>query len=253
MSGVLEIRGLRAAINGKEILKGVDLSLPRGEVHAVMGPNGSGKSTLSNVVMGHPAYQVTGGDVLLDGESILKMAPDERARKGLFLSFQYPTAIPGVKVTGFLKTVLKNIRGEEQPVREFRKEVKEGMELLRMDPAFQARYVNDGFSGGEKKRLEILQMLLIRPRVALLDETDSGLDIDALRTVSQGIESLRGPDRSMILITHYQRILNHVRPDRVHVFADGRMILSGGIELAERLEEEGYDTILADAGVFVRK
>lgn len=245
MTAILEIKDLRVSVAGREILKGVSLTINPGEVHAVMGPNGSGKSTLSNAIMGHPNYEITGGEILLDGRSILSMPPDERARAGLFLCFQYPTSIPGVTVQNFLRTVLKNIRGADVPVKQFRGELKDAMARLEMDPAFAARYVNDGFSGGEKKRHEILQMMLMQPRMALLDETDSGLDIDALRIIATGIESMRGPERSMLLITHYQRILNYLTVDRVHVFVDGSIFHSGGRELAERLEREGYDWVRA--------
>ncbi len=245
---MLEITDLVVSVNNLEIIKGLNLRLPAGEIHAIMGPNGSGKSTLSNTIMGHPNYRVVSGDIRFAGESILGKSPDERARLGIFLSFQYPTSIPGVTVNNFLKTVLKNIRGQEVPLKEFRAEVKAAMEALRMDPDFLRRYVNDGFSGGEKKRHEILQMSLMRPKLAILDETDSGLDIDALRVIAEGIERLRDPARSMLVITHYQRILNYLTIDRVHVFQDGRIIHTGGRELAERLEREGYDRIIAEAG-----
>ena len=247
MKLMLEIKDLHVSVEDKEILKGVNLSVPEGEVHTIMGPNGSGKSTLSNTIMGHPKYKVTSGDIILRGESILPTSTDERARKGLFLCFQYPTSIPGVTMTNFLRTILKNIRGEDITPKAFRAELKEAMAGLEMDPAFMARYVNEGFSGGEKKRHEILQMSLIKPAMALLDETDSGLDIDALRIIATGIEKLRAPDRSMLLITHYQRILNYLTLDQVHVFMDGRIIRSGGRELAEKLELEGYDWIKEEA------
>ena len=244
---MLEIKDLHVSIDDKEILKGVNVIVPAGEVHAVMGPNGSGKSTLSNTIMGHPSYTVTRGDILLEGKSVLDMLPDERARAGLFLSFQYPTAIPGVTVMNFLRTILKNIRGKDVPIKAFRAELKAAMEELEMDSAFTGRFVNEGFSGGEKKRHEILQMKLMQPRMALLDETDSGLDIDALRIIATGIEHMRAPDRSMLLITHYQRILDYLTLDRVHVFLDGRIVQSGGRELAEKLEKEGYDWVKAEA------
>ncbi|MGQ9524800.1 MAG: Fe-S cluster assembly ATPase SufC [Armatimonadota bacterium] len=248
-SPVLEVRDLHVAINGKPILKGVNLTVHGGEVHALMGPNGSGKSTLSYALMGHPAYTVTDGNILVDGQSVLELGPDERAKLGLFLAFQYPVAIPGVSVANFLRTALRAVRGSEVPVREFRRILKEKMDLLGMDGSFAGRYVNDGFSGGEKKRLEILQMAMLQPAVAVLDETDSGLDIDALRTVAEGINRLSGPHMGVLLITHYQRILNHVRPDHVHVLVDGRIIKSGGSDLAHELEAQGYDWLLREAGV----
>lgn len=241
---LLEIKGLEASIEGKEILKGVNLSIPPGEIHAIMGPNGSGKSTLSYVLMGHPKYTITGGDIRLDGKSVLAMKPDERARAGMFLCFQYPTSIPGVTMPNYLRNVLKNIRGADVPIKEFRKEVQDSMRNLSMREDFLKRYVNDGFSGGEKKRNEILQMALMKPRVAILDEVDSGLDIDALRIIAENLQAMRSPDRSMLLITHYQRILNYLTLDKVHVFAEGRIITSGGRELAERLEKEGYEAVI---------
>lgn len=238
---MLEIRELHARIEDTEILKGVNLSIPKGELHVIMGPNGSGKSTLSNVILGHPDYTVTSGDILLDGTSILDWSTDERARRGIFLSFQYPASIPGVTVTNLLRNVLKNVRGAEVPVREFRQELKAAMKALQMDPSFAARYVNDGFSGGEKKRNEILQMRLMKPRLSILDEIDSGLDIDALRTIAEGVESARTADSSLLVITHYKRLLDYLKVDRIHVFKDGRILESGGPELADRLESEGYD------------
>ena len=240
---LLQIKGLHVSVEGKEIIRGLDLSIGAGEVHALMGPNGSGKSTLSNALMGHPKYQITQGSVIYRGSDITPLKADERARKGIFLAFQYPTAIPGVSVTNFLRTVLKSIRGAEVAVREFRKELKEKMELLEMKDSFAGRYVNDGFSGGEKKRLEILQMALIQPHLALLDETDSGLDIDALKIVSEGINRLRSPERGMLVITHYQRLLNYVKPDFVHVLVQGKIVKSGGKELALELESKGYDWV----------
>ncbi|OGR83791.1 MAG: Fe-S cluster assembly ATPase SufC [Elusimicrobia bacterium RIFCSPHIGHO2_01_FULL_64_10] len=243
MTPLLEVRGLHVEVEGKPILKGVDLAIQKGEVHALMGPNGSGKSTLSNTLMGHPKYRVTQGTLLYEGRDITGLSADERARAGIFLAFQYPTAIPGLSVTNFLRTVLKSIRGADVPVKDFRKELKDKMELLEMKGSFAGRYVNDGFSGGEKKRLEILQMALIRPRCAILDETDSGLDIDALKVVSEGINRLRSPGIGMLLITHYQRLLNYVQPDFVHVLVEGRVEHSGGKELALELESKGYDWI----------
>jgi len=224
-------------------------------VHAIMGPNGSGKSTLANTLMGHPRYEVTGGNILLKGEDVTDMAPDERARKGMFLAMQYPTSIPGVTMVNFLRAALKAVQGKDVPVREFRERLFEAMAILKMDESFARRYVNEGFSGGEKKRAEVLQMSLLRPAMAVMDETDSGLDIDALRTVADGINALRGEDLGILLITHYQRILNYVTPDRVHVLYRGRIVRAGGRELAAELEEKGYDWITnavdAEEGVSV--
>ncbi|HQN05204.1 MAG TPA: Fe-S cluster assembly ATPase SufC [Anaerolineaceae bacterium] len=248
MSG-LEIKNLHVSIEDKEILKGVDLTIDKGEVHAIMGPNGTGKSTLAYALMGHPAYTITEGEVLLNGENILELEADERSRKGIFLAFQYPVAIPGVTVANFLRTALNARRKAVNPddkgvsLVEFRKLLKEKMELLKMDSAFAGRYLNDGFSGGEKKRAEILQMATLRPEIAILDETDSGLDIDALRIVSEGVNALRGPDLGVLLITHYQRILNYIKPDYVHVMLGGRVVESGGPDLALHLEEHGYDWV----------
>ncbi len=243
------IEDLHAGIEGKEILKGVNLVIQRGEMHALMGPNGSGKSTLANTLMGHPRFEVTRGRVLFKGENILSLPPDERARRGMFLAFQYPLEIPGVKVRHFLRMALKGARGKELSVTEFRKQLFEKMALLEMNRAFAERYVNEGFSGGEKKRNEILQMAMLEPEMAILDETDSGLDIDALRTVATGIERLAGPQMGVLLITHYQRILNYVEPDVVHVLFDGRIVRSGGKELAQELEAKGYDWIAREAAV----
>ena len=244
---ILSIENLRAAVEGKEILKGVNLKVCRGEVHAIMGPNGSGKSTLSNTLMGHPKYEVMEGKIIYKGEELDGAKADERARRGMFLAFQYPMAIPGVSVLNFLRQSLKAVRGSEIPVSEFRRLIKEKMRLLGIDDAFvTGRYVNDGFSGGEKKRHEILQMALLEPEMAILDETDSWLDIDALKIVASGIESLRDPRRSILLITHYQRILNYVQPDFVHVLLEGRIARSGGKELAHELEAKGYDWILKE-------
>jgi Fe-S cluster assembly ATP-binding protein len=245
----LIIRGLHANVEGKEILKGVDLVVKRGEVHALMGPNGSGKSTLANSLMGHPSYEVTSGEVLLDGENILDLAPDERSRAGIFLAFQYPVAIPGVTLANFLRSAINarrraaNPEDKGIPIPEFRKMLKEKMDMLGMDHSFAGRYLNDGFSGGEKKRAEILQMATLTPSFAILDETDSGLDIDALRTVAEGVQALRGPDLGVLVITHYYRILNYITPDFVHIFYDGRIVESGSAELALMLEEQGYDWI----------
>jgi len=245
----LEIRDLHASVGEKEILKGVNLSIGPGEVHAIMGPNGSGKSTLSNIILGHPKYTVTSGDIKFKGESILPLPTDERARLGIFLSFQYPTALPGVTIGNFLKSILKAHRGKDTPVKEFKAELKSAMSLLDVPDSFIARYVNDGFSGGEKKKAEILQLSLLKPILSILDETDSGLDIDALRIVSEGITANRSKDRSILLITHYQRMLNYVIPDFIHVFADGRILETGGKELSLKLEEQGYDWILEKAGM----
>ena len=232
--------GVHVFVGEKEVVKGVDLTVPRGEIHAIMGPNGSGKSTLANALMGHPAYSFT-GSVLLDGEEISELAPDEKARKGLFLAFQYPVAVPGVTVASFLRAAVSARRSADVPVREFRKELMARMEELEMDPSFAGRYLNDGFSGGEKKRLEVLQLRMLRPRFALLDETDSGLDIDALRIVAGGINTAAADGTGMLLVTHYQRLLNYVKPHVVHVFMDGRIVRTGGAELALELEERGYE------------
>ncbi len=244
----LEIQNLHVAVEGKPILKGVNLTVTKGRVHVLMGPNGSGKSTLANALMGHPKYEITEGDIRFHGQSILELSADERARKGLFLAFQYPTAIPGVSVANFLRTALTVRRkelGETKPLppKEFRALMKEKMALLQMDEAFAGRYLNDGFSGGEKKRAEILQLAVLRPEIAVLDETDSGLDIDALRIVSEGVNAVVGPDLGVLLITHYQRILNYIKPHFVHVLVDGRIVKSGGPELAHELEAQGYDWI----------
>lgn len=244
----LVIRDLHVAVEGKPILKGLSLVVNKGEVHALMGPNGSGKSTLANALMGNPKYEITSGSVILNGVDILEMSADERGRKGLFLAFQYPTAIPGVSVANFLRMALTARRkemGMEKPLppKEFRALVKEKMALLKMDDSFAGRYINDGFSGGEKKRAEILQMAVLQPEVAILDETDSGLDIDALRIVSEGVNALSGPNLGVLLITHYQRILNYIKPQFVHVLVDGRIVKSGGPELAHELEAQGYDWV----------
>jgi Fe-S cluster assembly ATP-binding protein len=239
----LTIIDLKASIGDKEILKGVNLSIFSGEVHAIMGKNGSGKSTLSNIILGHPNYSVTNGDILFKGKSILSLKPDERARLGIFLSFQYPTAIPGVTVANFLRTMLKGMQGRDIPVKEFRQILKKEITTLKIEESFMGRYVNDGFSGGEKKRNEILQLSLLKPALSILDETDSGLDIDALKIVCDGINANRSPESSFLLITHYQRMLNYVVPDKVHVFMDGKIVLSGDKSLALELEEKGYDWV----------
>ncbi|MCS7246186.1 MAG: Fe-S cluster assembly ATPase SufC [Thermomicrobium sp.] len=243
------IENLRAGIEGKEILRGVNLVIERGEIHALMGPNGSGKSTLAYVIAGHPNYEVYEGRILYKGENILELPPDERARMGLFLAFQYPTAIPGVTMANFLRLAVNSVRkaryGEDKALspREFRRLLREKLQMLRMEESFASRYLNEGFSGGEKKRAEILQMALLEPEFAVLDETDSGLDIDALRTVSDGVNRLFNPTMALLVITHYQRILNYIRPQFVHVMLDGKIAVSGGPELAEELEEKGYDWV----------
>ncbi len=237
---VFSCAGVRVHIGEREVVKGVDLTVRPGEIHAIMGPNGSGKSTLASGLMGHPAYAVE-GTVMLDGEDVGSMPPDEKARRGMFLAFQYPVAVPGVTVASFLRAAVSAVRGADVPVREFRKELLARMADLEMDPAFAGRYLNDGFSGGEKKRVEILQLLMLKPKFALLDETDSGLDIDALKVVAKGINAAASNDTGMVLVTHYQRLLNYVRPHVVHVFMDGRIVRTGGPELALELEERGYD------------
>jgi Fe-S cluster assembly ATP-binding protein len=242
----LEIKDLHVSVTAdeaaKEILAGVDLTINAGETHAIMGPNGSGKSTLSYAIAGHPKYTVTSGSILLDGDDVLGMTVDERARAGLFLAMQYPVEVPGVSMSNFLRTAVTAIRGEAPKLRTWVKEVKEAMSALDIDPSFAERSVNEGFSGGEKKRHEILQLALLKPKIAILDETDSGLDVDALRVVSAGINKFKADgDVGVMLITHYTRILRHITPDFVHVFAGGRIVESGGAELAERLEEEGYE------------
>ncbi len=253
MSADLVIRNLHVDVEGQEILKGLNLELNKGEVHAIMGPNGSGKSTLANTLMGHPAYEVTEGGIWFKGQSLVELAADERSRLGLFLAFQYPSAIPGVSAANFLRTAVNarrkdseasgNGSGGGMPMREFRKLLKDKMAMLKMDPSFARRYLNDGFSGGEKKRMEILQMAMLQPEIAVLDETDSGLDIDALRIVSEGVNQLMSPDLGVLVITHYQRILNYIKPEYVHILVDGRIAMSGGAELALELEERGYDWV----------
>jgi len=253
MSKVLEIHGLHASIAGKEILKGVDLTIKQGEVHALMGPNGSGKSTLSYALMGHPSYDVTAGTATIDGEDILELEADDRAKKGLFLAFQYPTSIPGVTVANFLRHAVSNVRNPERkegqdlmPMREFRKEMRTEMDELGMDPEFARRYLNEGFSGGEKKRAEVLQLAMLRPAFAILDETDSGLDIDAVRVVSEGVNKVAAKaGTGVLVITHYQRILNYIKPQFVHILLGGKIVESGGPELVTQLEAEGYDWIRA--------
>lgn len=268
MASELVIKDLHVNVEGKPILRGVNLTIRQGEVHAMMGPNGSGKSTLAYTIAGHPHYEVISGDILLDGKSVLAMAPDERAKAGLFLAFQYPTAIPGVSMANFLRQAVSAVRGyterakqsvveggsakpigsELMPMREFRKELTEKMDRLHVDTAFARRYLNDGFSGGEKKRAEILQMAMLEPKIAVLDETDSGLDIDALRVVAEGVNSLIGPNLGVLLITHYQRLLDYIKPQFVHVFYNGQIVLSGGPEMALELEANGYDWIRQQFG-----
>jgi len=248
----LEIKNLHVQVEGKEILKGIDLTINPGEIHAIMGPNGSGKSTLANTLAGHPKYVITQGDILYKGASILEWKPDERAQKGVFLAFQYPMAIPGVTVANFLRTALNakrratgsNGSSKSISIPEFRKLMIKQMELLKLDRTFATRYLNDGFSGGEKKRVEILQMAVLNPELAILDETDSGLDIDALRIVSEGVNATMNPNLGILLITHYQRILNYIKPQFIHVMVSGKLAMSGGPELALQLEEKGYDWII---------
>jgi Fe-S cluster assembly ATP-binding protein len=245
----LVIKNLHVSVEGKEILRGLDLTVKQGEIHAIMGPNGTGKSTLAYSLMGHPAYEVTAGEAWFKGQNLFELEPDERSRLGLFLAFQYPVAIPGVTMANFLRTALNARRKAENPedkgipVPEFRKMLKERMDLLKMDHSFAGRYLNDGFSGGEKKRAEILQLATLQPEIAILDETDSGLDIDALRVVSDGVNALAGPNLGVLVITHYQRILNYIKPDFVHVMLGGRIVESGGADLALHLEEHGYDWV----------
>ncbi len=259
---MFEVENLHVNIEDKEILKGVNLTVNAGEIHALMGPNGSGKSTLAYVVAGHPAYEVTEGSIRYFGEDIFELEPDERARKGIFLAFQYPTVIPGVSMANFLRmavTNTRNARAEEIVAnggsvqkftpREFRRLMKEKMSMLKIDDAFATRYLNEGFSGGEKKRAEILQMALLEPKLAIMDETDSGLDIDALRVVSEGVNALTTPEMGVVLITHYQRLLNHIKPHFVHIMMDGRIVQEGGPELALELEEKGYEGLRASLGV----
>jgi Fe-S cluster assembly ATP-binding protein len=254
-AATLEIRDLRVSVEDKEILRGVDLTVRQGEVHALMGPNGSGKSTLAGVIMGRPGYRVTGGEVRFKGESVLKLTPDDRARRGLFLAFQYPVEVPGVSVVNFLRSAynaLRNPTGDDTKkisALAFRKLMKEKMSVVGVDDDMVRRYLNQGFSGGEKKRMETLQLAVLEPEIAILDETDSGLDIDALKAVAGGINDLRGPDLGLLLITHYQRILNYVTPDHVHVLMAGRIVRSGGAELAQELEEKGYEGLRAELNI----
>ena len=243
---ILEFKDIHVEVEGKEVVSGVALTIRPGEVHAVMGPNGSGKSSLSNALMGHPAYKITEGEARLDGENLLEMEPDERSRAGLFLAFQYPLAIPGVTVANFMRAAVNSHRGKDADMSDFRKTFIAQMKDLGIDRSFATRYLNEGFSGGEKKRVEILQMSMLKPKMAMLDETDSGLDIDALKTVSEGINRYHSDDNGVLLVTHYQRLLNYVKPDYVHVMSRGKFVKSGGPELALELEERGYDWLVTD-------
>ena len=258
MSNELIINDLHISVQGNEIIKGLNLTVKQGEVHALMGPNGSGKSTLANGLMGHPLYDVDSGEVIFNGVDIQELEPNERAKLGLFLAFQYPTAIPGVSMANFLRSAVSAVRSTETngsespeliPMREFRKELREKMEQLGMDDSFARRYLNDGFSGGEKKRAEILQLAMLEPKIAVLDETDSGLDIDAVRIVGESVNSLVGPELGVLIITHYPRLLDYIRPQFVHILLDGRIVESGGFELTQVLEAEGYDPIREKHGI----
>ena len=245
---MLKIEDLQVEIDGQEIVKGLDLEVGKGEIHAIMGPNGSGKSTLANVLMGHPRYEVTEGSITFQGEDVFELEPDERAKLGMFLAFQYPSEVPGVSVANFLRTAVNSVREDELSPMEMYRLLQEKMSIMQMDPRFAERYLNEGFSGGEKKRNEILQMLMLDPKLAIMDETDSGLDIDALQVVAKGVNEMKGPEFSAVIITHYQRILRYIEPDRVHVMLDGRLVTSGGKELADDLEEKGYDWVRQEFG-----
>jgi Fe-S cluster assembly ATP-binding protein len=259
MGATLEIRNIHAQVEetGQEILRGVNLTIKQGEIHAMMGPNGSGKSTLANVLMGNPQYEVTDGEILLDGEDLMEMEAHERSRAGLFLAFQYPVTIPGVTLANFLRHAINaRLKADDpeskgMPIPKFIRMMREKMNLLGIDNSFAGRYLNEGFSGGEKKRAEVLQMAVLEPKIAILDETDSGLDIDALRIVSEGVEKLTGPQMGSLIITHYQRMLNHIKPDFVHVMLNGQIVESGGPELALQLEEQGYDWLREKYGVAI--
>jgi Fe-S cluster assembly ATP-binding protein len=246
---LLEVKDLEVNVEGKQILNGLSLTVPAGEVHAIMGPNGSGKSTLANVIMGRPGYVLTAGSVSFRGEEVTALTPDERARRGLFLAMQYPVEVPGVSVVNFLRTAYQSVKGEQVSALAFRKHMKAQMDRLGIDDAMVNRYVNQGFSGGEKKRAEILQLAVLEPAIAILDETDSGLDIDSLKTVAMGVADLIGPELGVLLITHYQRILNYITPNFVHVMIQGRIVKEGGPELARELEEKGYEGIRAELGL----
>ena len=248
-AAVLEIVDLRAEVEGKEILKGIDLAVKQGETHALMGPNGSGKSTLSNVIMGRPGYTVTQGRVVFKGEDITHLTPDERAKRGLFLAMQYPTEVPGVSVVNFLRTAYRSVKGEQINALAFRKHMKAKMEMLGVEDSMVQRYVNQGFSGGEKKKNEVLQLAVLEPQIAILDETDSGLDIDSLKAVATGVNELVGPELGVLLITHYQRMLNYITPDQVHVMMRGRIVKTGGAELAHELEAKGYEGVRDELGL----
>jgi len=245
---MLKIENLRVEIDGQGIVKGLDLEVGEGEIHAIMGPNGSGKSTLANVLLGHPRYDVTGGSITFRGEDVFELEPDERAKLGMFLAFQYPSEVPGVSVANFLRTAVNSVREEELSPMDMYRLIQEKMKIMQMDPKFAERYLNEGFSGGEKKRNEILQMLMLEPKLAIMDETDSGLDIDALQVVSKGVNELRGPEFSAVIITHYQRILRYIEPDRVHVMLEGRIVTSGGKDLAHELEDKGYEWVRQEFG-----
>jgi Fe-S cluster assembly ATP-binding protein len=258
MSSELVIKDLHVSVEGKPIIKGLNLNVKQGEIHALMGPNGSGKSTLANALMGHPFYDVDSGEVAFDGVDVLELEPNERAKLGLFLAFQYPTTVPGVSMANFLRMAVSAVRSENSnggettkliPMRQFRRELREKMKRLGVDDSFARRYLNDGFSGGEKKRAEILQLAMLEPKIAVLDETDSGLDIDAVRIVGESVNQLIGPDLGVLIITHYPRLLNYIRPNFVHILLDGRIVESGGWELAELLEEKGYDPIREKYGI----
>jgi Fe-S cluster assembly ATP-binding protein len=250
---MLKIEDLHIEIDGQEIIKGLDLEVGEGEIHAIMGPNGSGKSTLANVLMGHPRYEVTGGSITFKGEDVFELEPDERAKLGMFLAFQYPSEVPGVSVANFLRTAVNSVREEELSPMDMYRLIQEKMKIMQMDPKFAERYLNEGFSGGEKKRNEILQMLMLEPKLAIMDETDSGLDIDALQVVAKGVNELRAPGFSAVIITHYQRILRYIEPDRVHVMLDGRIVTSGGKDLAHELEDKGYEWVRQEFGAGAQK
>jgi Fe-S cluster assembly ATP-binding protein len=250
---MLKIENLQVEIDGQEIVKGLDLEVNKGEIHAIMGPNGSGKSTFANVLMGHPRYEVTGGSITFQGEDVFELEPDERARLGMFLAFQYPSEVPGVSVANFLRTAVNSVREEDLSAMEMYRLIQDKMKIMQMDPRFAERYLNEGFSGGEKKRNEILQMLMLEPKLAIMDETDSGLDIDALQVVAKGVNELRGPEFSAVIITHYQRILRYIEPDHVHVMLDGRLVTSGGKELALDLEDKGYEWVRQEFGAELGK